>query len=68
LHDVTAVHLNDIVNVDDGQARRDQNLDDEFVARRLREVRRRAQPPRQFLFADLRDPVVLLTFIGIKVV
>jgi hypothetical protein len=54
------VDLDDVVHVGTGQARRHQYLDDQLVARRRGQVRRRAQPARQLPLALTGDAETLL--------
>ncbi len=60
LDQVAPVRLDDLVHVDAGQPDRDQDLDDQLVARRRAEVGRRAQPAGQLLGAVGGDPEPLL--------
>ena len=68
LHDVAAVHLDDVVHVDVRQARRHQHLDHEFVPGRFRQVRWRPQPSRELFLTEFGDAVVLLTLVFFDVV
>ncbi len=60
LHQIAAMHLNHVVDIDIGHPERHHDLDDQLVARRRGEVRWGAEPVRQLLSALGRDPEAIL--------
>jgi hypothetical protein len=70
LHDldhVTAVHLQDLVDVDPWDLEGDEHLDHELVPRRRHQLGRRAKPGSQIVLAGRRDPVPLLRSLAVVV-
>ena len=68
LDHVPAVHLQELVDVDPGDLKRNQHLDHELVARGRHEVGRGAKPVGQLALARGRDPVALPRSLALPVV